>query len=168
MLQHCRKTTMIFIGFAKGWMVRWMCNVKVKDRVPSKELRGIDDMILILWQNRLRWYRHVLRKEDRLIGWRKLWNMRWRSPVQEVDQTGSGERLWKEECQARNLNRQDVMDRSRWNKKDWMMIRMVGGWVFLLVPAHPGSPGQRAGKRLLLLLLLLLLAVQQLHFFLTF
>jgi len=34
--------------------------------------------------------------------------------------------------------------------KDWMMIRMVGGWVFLLVPAHPGSPGQRAVKRLLL------------------
>ena len=24
-----------------------------------------------------------------------------------------------------------------------MMIRMVGGWVFLLVPSHPGSPGQR-------------------------
>jgi len=23
--------------------------------------------------------------------------------------------------------------------KDWMMIRMVGGRVFLLVPAHPGS-----------------------------
>jgi len=21
--------------------------------------------------------------------------------------------------------------------KDWMMIRMVGGWMFLLVPAHP-------------------------------
>jgi len=27
---------------------------------------------------------------------------------------------------------------------------MVGGWVFLLVPAHTGSPGQRAVKRLLL------------------
>jgi len=37
--------------------------------------------------------------------------------------------------------------------KDWMMIRMVGGSMFLLVPAHPGSPGQRAVKRLLLLLL---------------
>jgi len=36
--------------------------------------------------------------------------------------------------------------------KDWLMIRMVGGRVFLLVPAHPGSPGQRAVKRLLLLL----------------
>ena len=37
-------------------IVRWMCNVKVKDRVPSKELReklGIDDIILILQQNRL-------------------------------------------------------------------------------------------------------------------
>jgi len=30
-------------------MVRWMCNVKVKDKVPRKELRqrlGIDDIIL--------------------------------------------------------------------------------------------------------------------------
>jgi len=46
-------------------MVRWMCNVKVKDRVPNKELRerlGIDDIILILQQNRLRWYGHVLAK----------------------------------------------------------------------------------------------------------
>jgi len=33
---------------------------------------------------------------------------------------------------------------------DWMMIRMVGASVFLLVPAHPGSPGQRAVKRLFL------------------
>jgi len=24
--------------------------------------------------------------------------------------------------------------------KDWMMIRLVGGWMFLLVPAYPGSP----------------------------
>jgi len=35
--------------------------------------------------------------------------------------------------------------------KDWMMIKMVGGWVFLLVPAQPASPGQRAVKWLLLL-----------------
>ena len=46
-----------------------MCDVKVKDRVPSREFRerlGIDDIILILWQNRLRWYGHVLGKEDRV------------------------------------------------------------------------------------------------------
>ena len=40
---------------------------KLKDRFPSKELTerlGIDDIALILQQNRLRWYGHVLQKED--------------------------------------------------------------------------------------------------------
>jgi len=48
-------------------MVRWMCGIKVEDRFPSKELRertGIDDIISLLQQNRLRWYGHVLQKED--------------------------------------------------------------------------------------------------------
>jgi len=48
-------------------MVRWMCEVKVRDRVPSKELKerlGIDDIILVLQQNRSQWYGHVLQKED--------------------------------------------------------------------------------------------------------
>jgi len=48
-------------------MVRWMCCVKLKDRLPSKELRerlGIDDIALVLKQNRLCWYGHVLRKSD--------------------------------------------------------------------------------------------------------
>jgi len=79
-------------------MVRWMCNVKVKDRVPSMDLTerlGIDDIILILQQNRLRWYGHVLRKEDNDCV-KNLWNMRWRAPDQEVDQRGHGQRLCKE------------------------------------------------------------------------
>ena len=40
-----------------------MCGVKLKGRFPSKELRerlGIDDIALVLQQNRLRWYGHVL------------------------------------------------------------------------------------------------------------
>ena len=35
-----------------------MCGVKLKDRLPSKELRerlGVDDIALVLQQNRLRW-----------------------------------------------------------------------------------------------------------------
>jgi len=62
-----RKENEVALQRAEMRMVRWMCNVKVKDRVPSKELRerlGIDDIILILQQNRLRWYGYVLRKED--------------------------------------------------------------------------------------------------------
>jgi len=45
--------------------------------------------------------------------------------------------------------------------KGWMTIRMVGGSVFLLVPAHPGSPGQRAVKRSLLLLFYVSLCTKQ-------
>ena len=65
-----RKENEEALQHAEMRMVRGMCNVKVKDRVPSKELRerlGIDDIsyiTLILQQNRLRWYGHVLRKED--------------------------------------------------------------------------------------------------------
>ena len=61
-----------------------MGKVKLKDRVPIKELRerlGIDDIILILQQNRLQWHGHVLRKED--TDWvKKCMNMRWRAPDQ--------------------------------------------------------------------------------------
>jgi len=41
--------------------------------------------------------------------------------------------------------------------KGWMTIRIVGGWMFLLVLAHPGSPSprRRAVKRMLLLLMLI-------------
>jgi len=78
-------------------MVRWMCEVKVKDRVPSKELSeilGLDDIISLLQQNRLRWYGHVLSKEvsDRV---KKSMEYKWRVPDQEVDQRGLGERLCK-------------------------------------------------------------------------
>jgi len=62
-----RKENEVALQRAEMRMVRWMCNVKVNDRVPSKELRerlGIDYIILILQYNRLRWYGHVLRKED--------------------------------------------------------------------------------------------------------
>jgi len=51
-----RKENEVAVQRAEMRMVRWMCGVKVKDRVPSKELKerlGIDDIILILQQNRL-------------------------------------------------------------------------------------------------------------------
>ena len=58
---------MVALQRAEMRMVRWMCGVKLKDRLPSKELRerlGVDDIALILQQNRLHWYGHVLRKDD--------------------------------------------------------------------------------------------------------
>jgi len=46
-----RKENEVALQRAEMRMVRWMCNVKVNNRVPSKELRerlGTDDIILIL------------------------------------------------------------------------------------------------------------------------
>ena len=99
-------------------MVRWMCNVKVKDRVLSRELRerlGMDDIVLILQQNRLRWYGHVLRKED----------TDWVKKCMEYEVEGSRprgrpKRTWREvvqkDCHAHSLHREDAMDRGRWKK----------------------------------------------------
>jgi len=95
-----------------------MCNVKLKDKVPSKELRervGIDDIILILQQSRLRWYGHMLRKED------TDWVKKCMEYVVEGSRPrGRPKRTWREvvqnDCQARNLNRENAMDRGRWKK----------------------------------------------------
>ena len=54
-----RKENVVALQLAEMRMVRWMCGVKLKDRLPSKELRerlGIDGIALVLQQNRLRWW----------------------------------------------------------------------------------------------------------------
>ena len=51
-----RKENEVALQQAEMRMVRWMCDVKLQDRVPSKGLRqrlGLDDIISVLQQNRL-------------------------------------------------------------------------------------------------------------------
>jgi len=98
--------------------VRWMCGIKLKDRFPSKELRerlGVDDIALVLQQNRLRWYGHVLRKED--DDWVKKCT---EYEVEDPRPRGRPKRTWREvvkkDCQACKLNTEDAMDRSKWRK----------------------------------------------------
>jgi len=60
-----RKENEMALQRAEMRMVRWMCGVKLKDRVSNTDLRerlGILNIMLVLQQNRLRWYGHVLRK----------------------------------------------------------------------------------------------------------
>ena len=52
---HVRKENEMAFQQAEMRMVRWMCGVKLKDRVPCKELRErlvLDDIISVLQQNR--------------------------------------------------------------------------------------------------------------------
>jgi len=98
---------------------RWMCGMKLQDRAPSKGLRkrlGLDDIILVQQQNRLRWYRHVLQKEDN--DWVKKY-MDYK--VEGARPRGRPKKTWREivekDCQARKWNRDDAMDRNRWRKQ---------------------------------------------------
>jgi hypothetical protein len=46
-------------------MIRWMCGVSLRDRVPSEELRawvGMEPISDVCRRNRSRWFRHVERK----------------------------------------------------------------------------------------------------------
>jgi len=76
-----------------------------------------DDIILVLQQNRSRWYGHVLRKED----------TEWKKKSMEYEVEGSRPRglnkpkmTWREivlkDCQARKFNREDAIDCSIWKK----------------------------------------------------
>ena len=47
-------------------MLRWMCGVTLKDKVPTVELRrrlGIEGVVEVMRRGRLRWFGHVERKE---------------------------------------------------------------------------------------------------------
>ena len=45
-------------------MLRWMCGIALKDKVPTVELRlGIEGVVEVMRLGRLRWFGHVERKE---------------------------------------------------------------------------------------------------------
>ena len=53
---------------AERMMIRWMCGVTLKDRYRSDELRkrlDIEDVADVVRKNRLGWFGHLERKDDR-------------------------------------------------------------------------------------------------------
>jgi len=95
-------------------MVRWICGIKLKNIFRSKELRerlGIDDIALVLQQNRLHWYGHVLRKEDDNLV-KKCMEYKVKGPRPRGRPKSTWREAVKEDCQARKLNKDDAMDHS--------------------------------------------------------
>jgi len=106
-----------------------MCGVKLKDRLPSKQLRerqGIDDIALILQQNTLHWHGHVRRKDDD-----DCVKTCMEYEVEGPRPRGRPKRTWREvvreDCQARKTNKEDAIDPCKWRK----MIKDVrrSGWT---------------------------------------
>ena len=107
------------------------------------ELPWWPDIISVLQQNRLRWYGHVLRKE--VNDWVKKC-MEYK--VEGIRPGGRPKKtcreIVKKDCRACGLNTEDAMCRSKWRKQTGMIDDHdeCSGWMFLLVPAHPGCTGQ--------------------------
>jgi len=92
-------------------MVRWMCGVKLKDRLPSKKPRqrlGIDDTALVLQQKALRWYGHLLRKDDDWV--KKCMEYEVEGPRPR----GKPKRTWRQVVGKGLSNWTTAMDRSKW------------------------------------------------------
>jgi len=94
---------------------------------------------LVLQRNRFGWYGHVLRKEHNDCVKKCM-----EYEVEGARPRGGPKKTWREiveeDCQARGLNREDAMDRSRWIKQ----IGMIDDhdeceWVN--VSSGTGSPG---------------------------
>ena len=108
-MSHGRKENEVALRWAEMRMVRWMCSLQLNSRFPSKELRarlGIDDTALVLQQNRLLWYGHVMWKDN---------NDDWVKKCMEYEAEGPRprgrpKRTWtevvKKDCQTRKLNKE--------------------------------------------------------------
>ena len=87
-------------------MVRWMYGIKVIDRFTCSELKerlGIDDIITVIKQHRLRWYR------DENVSAKKCMNYE----VEGVRPRGRPMKTWSEvtekDYQTRQLCKEDAM-----------------------------------------------------------
>jgi len=79
-----------------------------------RERLGIDDIALVLQQNRLRWYGDVMRKDDDWV--KKCMEYEAEGPRPR----GRPKRTWREvvreDCQAGKMNKEDATDRCKWRK----------------------------------------------------
>ena len=98
-------------------MIRWTCNVRLKDHISSDSLLrklGINNIQTLLRYNRLRWFGHVVRNDGCINNITEF----------EVDgQRGRGrpKKTWKDainnDLRHWKLSRADPANRIEWRKK---------------------------------------------------
>ena len=102
-------------------MIRWMCSVSLRDRVPTDELRGrlnIESISELVRRARLRWFGHVERKEQ------GDWVSECRNVVVEGNKPrGRGRKTWREcvrkDMRDLGLHKEDAQNRVRWRNGIW-------------------------------------------------
>ena len=96
-------------------MMRYMANIRLKDKIPNKEVArrcGLPDLESRLRQRRLRWFGHVKRAEADIIGEVSTLPVAGRRPP------GRPQKTWhdciKEDLRALHIKEDAAYDRKRW------------------------------------------------------
>ena len=125
-------------------MIRWTCNVRLKDRISSDSLLrklGINNIQTLLRYNRLRWFGHVVRNdgwinsitEFEVVGQRgrgrpkKTWkdtNQQW-SQTLEAIKDRSANRMSGRKKLRRNIGAVATHFKWNWHVKRMMMMVMI-------------------------------------------
>ena len=100
-------------------MVRWMCGVRLKNRISSEELNGrlgIVKIMEIVRQGRLRWFGHLERKgnDDWVSACRNL-------EVPGPKSKGRSRKTW-DECVRHHLRSGDLNPQWAQNKTRWKSL----------------------------------------------
>ena len=111
-------------------MLRWMIGVTKLDRMRNERIRGTTKVGEISKKSRLKWYGHVLRREDEYVC-RRVMAME----VPGKRRRGRPKRRWldsiRNDLSERELSREDTQDRAKWRRlirhidptKKWEKIR---------------------------------------------
>ena len=99
-------------------MIRYMCGVSWKDKISSEELLrevGLEAIDVIIGRNRLRWYGHVVRKDEE--DWvKRCMNLE----VMGKRERGRPKKTWRDnverDMKKLGLTENDARDRPSWRR----------------------------------------------------
>ena len=98
-------------------MLRWMCGVTKLDKIRNEIMRVNEsgEIAKKVQQRRLKWYGHVMRREEHCLG-RRAMEMK----VQRRRERGIPKRIWlykvKDDIKEKGLLADEMHDRATWRR----------------------------------------------------
>ena len=106
------------LDVAEMRMFRWMSGVSKLDRIRNERIRGttkVGEISKKVQESRLKWYGHVLRREDECAGKRVT-----AMEVPRKRRRGRPKRRWldsiRNDLSERELSREDTQDHAKWRR----------------------------------------------------
>ena len=113
-----KKTEEKKMDVAEMRMLRWMSGVTRENRIRNEYIRGSTKMVEIskkVQEGRLRWYGHLLRKEDDHVGRSKM-----EMEVQGGRKRGRPRKRWRDcvrdDMDLKGINEEETKDRNQWRR----------------------------------------------------